>query len=203
MKNKKLVLSIILTIFGSAFVFAVDILSKYFIFSVLKNVGDSVEVVPGFFNFVHVENKGAAWGIFAGNQIFLIIISVAVLAVYLTFYILRLKRLKNKISITLSISVALVVGGCLGNLFDRIFLGYVRDFINLQFISFPVFNIADICVCLSVVFLFIYFIFVFSKEDELNKNIQKNSENNKKNEGKLEIIEEKLKNNEDEDKNEG
>ena len=203
MKNKKLVLSIILTILGSAFVFAVDILSKYFIFSVLRNVGDSVEIIPGFFNFVHVENNGAAWGIFADKQILLIIISVAVLAVYLTFYILRLKKLKNKISLTLSISVALVAGGCLGNLFDRIFLGYVRDFINLQFMSFPVFNFADICVCLSVVFLLIYFIFIFSKEDEIKQNIQKNSKNNEKNEKKLEIIEEKQENDEDEDKNEG
>jgi signal peptidase II len=192
LKNKKFVLSIILSILITGVALTLDLLSKTFIFKALPNVGYSHDVIPGFFNFIHIENKGAAWGILSGNGIFLIIISIVVLALYLTFYILRLKKLKNKISITLSLSVGLIAGGCLGNMIDRIFLGYVRDFINLQFMSFPVFNFADMCVTISVILMIIYFLFIYTKEDNLVKNTEKSSKNDikqPKNEENDEIIE--------------
>lgn len=149
-------------------------------FKSLPHVSDSKDFLPGFINFVHVENKGAAWGIFAGRPIFLIIVAMVVMALYLTFYILKVKNLNGHNSIIFMISVGLIAGGCVGNLVDRIFFGYVRDFINFQFFDFPVFNIADICVSISVVLMFIYFIFIYPKEGEKTQNIQKIDKNNKK-----------------------
>lgn len=165
MKNKKLILSISLACGIFAIILLFDLLSKYFITKKLPNTGDGVDVIPGFINFIYVQNTGAAWGMLAGRPVFLIIISLIILAVYLWFYYLRLKKLKNKTSIILSISVGLIAGGCIGNLVDRIAFGYVRDFINFQFIDFPVFNVADISLTIGIIIMIIYFVFIYSKED--------------------------------------
>lgn len=58
---------------------------------------------------------------------------------------------------------SLVFGGAVGNLIDRLFLGYVRDFIALDFINFPVFNIADMCLCAGVIVLLVFFLFLYPK----------------------------------------
>ena len=172
MKNK-LILSISLACGIFAIILILDLLSKHFVFQALPNESDSMDVISGFFNFLHVENTGAAWGMLAGKPIFLIVISIAILAVYMWFYILRLKKHKGDTSILLSISVGFIVGGCLGNLVDRIVLGYVRDFIHLQFMDFPVFNVADISLTIGIILMVIYFIFIYSKEDKKFEVIQK------------------------------
>ena len=136
MKNKKFILSIsfALGIFIAGLL--LDLLSKHYVIQALPNVGDSMDVIPGFINFIHVQNSGAAWGIFEGRSIFLIIVSILILGIYIWFYALRLKKLKNASSITLGISVGFIAGGCIGNLVDRIAFGYVRDFINFEFMEF-------------------------------------------------------------------
>ena len=166
MKNKKFILSIsfALGIFIAGLL--LDLLSKHYVIQVLPNVGDSMDVIPGFINFIHVQNSGAAWGIFEGRSIFLIIVSILILGIYIWFYALRLKKLRNASSITLGISVGFIAGGCIGNLVDRIALGYVRDFINFEFMEFPVFNVADICLTVGIILMIIYFIFLYSKEDK-------------------------------------
>lgn len=176
MKNKKLFLSIILACSFFAVVLISDLISKHFIFKILPNYGDSRDFINGFINIVHVENKGAAWGIMAGRPIFLIVVSLVVLALFLTFYILRAKKLKGKTSILLGICAGLISAGCLGNLIDRIAFGYVRDFINFQFMNFPVFNIADISVCVSIVLLIVYFLFIYPKEEK--KDVEKDKKEN-------------------------
>lgn len=173
MKNKKLILSLSLAGGLFALILLFDLLSKHFIFQSLPESGDSMEVIPGFFNFLHVENSGAAWGMLAGRPIFLIIISLVILGVYLWFYAIRLKKHKGNTSIVLSISVGLIVGGCFGNLIDRIVFGYVRDFINLQFMEFPVFNVADISLTIGIILMIAYFIFIYSKEDKKQEMLMK------------------------------
>lgn len=171
MKNKRFILSISLVCGIFVFVLLFDLLSKHFIAQALPQVGDSMNVIPGFINFVYVQNTGAAWGMLAGRPVFLIIVSILILAVYLGFYGLRLKKLKNNVSITLAVSVGLIAGGCIGNLIDRIVFGYVRDFINFQFMDFPVFNIADIALTVGIIIMVIYFIFIYSKEDKKMQTI--------------------------------
>ena len=73
----------------------------------------------------------------------------------------------------LACSVGLIAGGCIGNMVDRIALGFVRDFLNFQFMDFPAFNFADVCICVGVVVFIIYFLFFYSKEDKNKKKDEK------------------------------
>lgn len=189
MKNKKLLISILVPISIFIFILALDLLTKNFIIKLIPNEGDAIKVIPGFINFVYVKNTGAAWGVLAGRSIFLILISIIILGLYLAFYIIRNKKHKCETSLVFSISVGLIAGGCLGNLVDRIVFGYVRDFINFEFISFPVFNFADISLTFGIILMIIYFFFIYSKEEKkLNKELDKDCQNaikNKKNDEKI------------------
>lgn len=152
-----------------ALLLTLDLVSKHLIDKSLGTVGASKEIIHGFISFIYVHNSGAAWGIFSGRSIFLIIISIIVIALFIAFYVLRLRKFKDKISLWLSVSLGFIAGGCFGNLIDRIAFGYVRDFINFDFMNFPVFNVADICLTVGIILLFIYFIFFYSKEEKLLK----------------------------------
>lgn len=189
MKNKKLLISIFVPISIFIFILALDLLTKNFIIKLIPNEGDAIKVIPGFINFVYVKNTGAAWGVLSGRPIFLILISIIILGLYLAFYIIRNKKHKCETSLVFSISVGLIAGGCIGNLVDRIVFGYVRDFINFEFISFPVFNFADVSLTFGIILMIIYFFFIYSKEEKkLNKELDKDCQNaikNKKNDEKI------------------
>lgn len=175
MKNKQF-LSVLIASIVFIGVILLDLLTKQFIIEkLIPAEGDSVAVMPGFINFVYVKNKGAAWGMLAGRPVFLIVMSLIILALLLAFYILRIKKTGKKSSILLGISMGLIVGGCIGNLVDRFAFGYVRDFINFQFIDFPVFNFADVALTFGVIVFLVYFIFCYAKED---KNMQENLQEN-------------------------
>lgn len=169
MKNKRAILAIVLPCVLFALLLTLDLVSKHLIDKSLGTVGASREIIHGFISFIYVHNSGAAWGIFSGRPIFLIIISIIVIALFIAFYVLRLRKFKDKISLWLSVSLGFIAGGCFGNLIDRIAFGYVRDFINFDFMNFPVFNVADICLTVGIILLFIYFIFFYSKEEKLLK----------------------------------
>ena len=100
------------------------------------------------FKLDFVKNYGAAFNIFSGNRIFLSLISIifSILLIYLIFR-------KNNLNAIDLYSYSFILGGTIGNGIDRIFKGYVIDFINLNFINFPVFNIADISINIGFVFL--------------------------------------------------
>ena len=119
----------------------------------------------GLFEFVVVHNTGAAWGIFDGSTFLLGIMSVVVSIAAAIFAIVFAKR-SNWL---FSLGVALVVAGGLGNAFDRFMLGYVVDFINLTFIDFPVFNIADIGVTCGFALAAIAFLFFWKTPEEQQK----------------------------------
>lgn len=177
MKNKRN-LSIIIAFSVLACILLLDLLTKGLIIpNLIPNVGDSINVIPGFINFVYVKNTGAAWGMMEGRPVFLIIISIIVLGLLIAYYILRLKKTGNKSSVLFGLSIGLVAGGCLGNLFDRIAFGYVRDFINFQFMEFPVFNFADVALTAGMIVILIYFAFYYSKEEKLLKNQEKTEKN--------------------------
>lgn len=171
MKNKKFLSPIIAaTVF--VVILALDLLTKGLIIpNLIPQVGDSTVVIPGFISFIYVQNKGAAWGMMSNNTIFLTILSAIILVLMVVFYILRVKMVKEKSSMWLSVSLGLIAGGCLGNMIDRIAFGYVRDFINFEFMSFPVFNFADIALTAGVITVAVYFLFFYSKED---KHLKKN-----------------------------
>lgn len=128
------------------------------------------KVIEGVVSFVSVHNTGAAWSIFSEHTILLTITSIIFLGL---FFIIdhMLKRPNNLLYV---ISFSLIVGGGIGNLIDRIFFGYVRDFICLNFIDFPIFNIADICLCIGVGLIIIYILFdnIDNKKDEKKMNAE-------------------------------
>ncbi|KGF89601.1 Lipoprotein signal peptidase [Prochlorococcus marinus str. MIT 9107] len=100
-----------------------------------------------------MKNYGAAFNIFSGSRIFLSMISI-IISIILLSLILR-KYTSNILEIY---SYSFILGGTIGNGIDRIFMGFVIDFINLNFINFPVFNIADISINIGFI-LIIYSIF--------------------------------------------
>lgn len=128
--------------------------------------GKSMDAIPGFFSIYSSHNTGGAWSIFSGSVIPLIIFtSLFIIALIVFNYFFKGKNYFY------AISMGLLLSGAICNLFDRIKYGYVRDFINLEFINFPVFNIADMAICVGVFLLCIYFIFLLPKrESNVNDN---------------------------------
>ena len=104
-----------------------------------------------------VKNYGAAFNIFSGNRIFLSLISIffSTLIIYLIFR-------KNTLNSLDLYSYSFILGGTIGNGIDRIYKGFVVDFINLNIIVFPVFNIADISINIGFIFL-LYNIFKINR----------------------------------------
>ncbi len=127
--NKKLLSPLI--IFG---IFLLDRISKYF---VLKFILPKSFSVCGFLDFTYVENTGVAFGMFQDANSFFIVFTIILLGAIMVF-----RRKMAPYGALFTIALALVVGGALGNLYDRIAHGYVIDFIDFSF--FPaVFNVAD------------------------------------------------------------
>jgi signal peptidase II len=112
----------------------------------------SVEVVPNIFNITHIRNTGVAFGLFAGEKtlrttLFLLILSaVAIGAISYFYFVLYSKKILSRLAL------ALVLGGAIGNLIDRIRLQEVIDFIDLHWYHYhwPAFNIADSCITIGL-----------------------------------------------------
>ena len=130
----------------SIFVILIDQFTKYFMFNNYKKFINKDLLL---FRLDFVKNYGAAFNIFSGNRIFLSCISV-IFAILLTYLILR----KNNLDVFEFLSYSFILGGTIGNGIDRILRGFVIDFINLNIINFPVFNIADISINIGFIFLF-------------------------------------------------
>ena len=116
----------------------------------------SYEVIPGVLSIGHVRNFGAAWSMWLGQRWLLSIISLVALVIFGYYF----KKLHHNWGYGLGFS--LLIGGTLGNLLDRLFSGYVVDMFEVDFINFPVFNIADCALTLGVIVILITML----KDDE-------------------------------------
>ena len=134
MKKNSLFLGIIILI--------IDQLSKILV------INKNITIIPNFFYITYIKNFHAAFGI--GNKYFVLLTSILII---LLIIILLIKNRKN---ISNFIPFVLILSGSIGNLIDRIFKGYVIDFLNFNIFNFPIFNIADI----SIVLGFCYLIFI-------------------------------------------
>jgi len=116
-------------------------------------LGESISILPGLFNLTYIRNTGAAFGLFAhADPMFRIpfFVLVPLLALGAIAYIFR--KIPDS-DVHLSVALSLVVGGAVGNLIDRITLGYVVDFLDFHWkyrYHFPAFNIADSAICVGV-----------------------------------------------------
>lgn len=127
----------------------VDQLTKYWASHVLAVQGD-VMLWPNVFHFTYVENRGAAFGMLQNKQWFFIIVTIVVVAFILWYW----KNIPdNKWGNWMKFALILIISGAIGNLIDRVVLGYVVDFLYFILIDFPVFNVADICVVVGVIVL--------------------------------------------------
>ena len=129
----------------SIFIVLIDQFTKYLMFYNKKLFVNKDFLL---FKLDFVKNYGAAFNIFSGSRIFLSLISIlfSILLIYLIFR-------KNTFNLFDLYSYSFILGGTIGNGIDRIYKGFVVDFINLNIINFPVFNIADIFINIGFIFL--------------------------------------------------
>ncbi len=148
-------------IIGFVVLIVIDQLSKLWILFNLKG-NPAIPIVPGVFELLYVENRGAAFGIMQNRQwIFLIVAAVVVVILFLI--LARIPRERRYIG--LDICLIAIGSGAVGNMIDRIFRGYVVDFFYFKPIDFPVFNVADSCVTVGAVFLILLILFYFKDKD--------------------------------------
>lgn len=130
--------------------------------------GKSFTVIEGVFNFTLKRNTGAAWSILEGQQWFFI--TTAIIACIAIVWFLTSKKCTNKV---LRIGLALMLGGTLGNLYDRIVYGSVRDMLDFCLINFPVFNVADCALCVGVGLVIVFILFLYKEKEEVKGEDEK------------------------------
>ena len=134
----------------SVLIVILDQLSKFIVHSTM-NLYDSFQVIPYLLNFTYIRNEGIAFGIyFEGAETIFIVLPILI-TIYL-FYLLKNEEFQDKFS---QIALFLIIAGAVGNIIDRIFRGYVVDFIDfhLNGMHWYVFNIADSSVTIGLIFL--------------------------------------------------
>ena len=157
-----------------------DQITKYWVRTFLKE--QPIAIVDGIFSFHYHENRGAVWGILQGKIDFLLLVFI-ILFIILVFAYIRMP--KTKFYEPLIWNVIFITAGAIGNTIDRLFLGYVTDFLYFELINFPIFNIAD-CYITVCSFFTIFLVLTRYKEDEFtfltlqrkdNSNATNNDEN--------------------------
>lgn len=141
--------------------FLLDQIIKYIVEAKLT----VINVIPNFLKLIYTKNEGVAFSIFNGKRIFIIIVSIVI--IYMLFKMLSKDYfIKKNTKLIEDITYGILFGGVFGNLFDRIVRGYVVDYISLNIFgyNFPVFNLADIFITVSVIF-----IIIFTLKEDKNK----------------------------------
>lgn len=152
---KKNVLKIIILV-------VIDQLIKLIIFNTIGKTGESITILPNVLQLTYVENIGAAFGVFM-TRIFLIGLNLLIIFVVTKLMISKKYDFDDKAKLGLS----LILAGGIGNLIDRIFRGYVIDYIDIsQIFNYPVFNFADICIVVGVILIMVLIIINTIKSQE-------------------------------------
>ncbi|HWQ79757.1 MAG TPA: signal peptidase II [Anaerovoracaceae bacterium] len=145
-----------------AIIVALDQFTKYLIRANME-LDSSIPVADGIFNITYIHNSGAAFSMFQNKTEFLIAIQLVVIAGVLVYLIKR----RKKDHWCLLLSLSFIAAGGVGNLIDRASNGYVVDF--LDFHVWPVFNVADMSVCIGCGLLVIYMFFIETRKNRDNK----------------------------------
>lgn len=123
-----------------------------FIIKANMNIADTINIIPNFFRITFLKNEGAAFSILSGNRLLFIFITVLVLILFYFFLLKNKKIIKTK-----QLLYGLLLGGIIGNFIDRILYGYVIDYLdfNIGEFNYPVFNIADSLIVISIIWLIV------------------------------------------------
>ena len=153
---KALISTIVLVLF--------DQWTKLMVLTHIKPIS-SVSLIRGVLSFTYHENIGAVWGIMQGQIPVLIVTTIVILAVVLFIYF---KIPDSRKYIWLRIVSVLLISGAIGNFIDRIFRHYVVDFIYFELINFPIFNVADIYVCVAAGLLILVSLIVYKEDSDFD-----------------------------------
>ena len=149
-----------------------DLVSKAIVDAAMDEY-DSVTLIPKFLHITYIHNDAAAFGssfgldkVLGQRGVMILFIVISFAAVGLFGYFMYRNRGKSKFS---RVAYALIIGGAIGNLVDRLAFGYVRDFIQFQYFGltifgseyFAIFNFADSALCIGVVLFAVYYIFIY------------------------------------------
>ena len=143
---------------------AIDQYTKYLTVANIP-LGGHVDAIPGLFNFTYVQNTGAAWSSFEG----MIWLFVLIFVVFTAAIIWEFSKKRWGFTNFERWLIIAIYGGGLGNMIDRIRMGYVVDMIHLDFMNFPVFNVADCfitCGCIALIVHLIFFNKKFWKDEK-------------------------------------
>ena len=139
------------------------VLDQWLKFWITANLplGESMPLIPGFVELLTVHNYGAAWSSFSGQRVMLLgVTSVIIVAVVV---LLGRRIVRHPLGVA---ACCLIVSGGIGNLIDRLRVGYVVDMFHFEFWpSYPVFNVADICVVCGAILGAIYYLWLYEKYD--------------------------------------
>ena len=147
-------------------VIAIDLISKFLAVRFIKPIG-SVSVIDGILDFTYVENRGMAFGALQDAR--WIFISVSLIVICIISLMIWKYHSRSK---TFDLTLGLILGGGIGNMIDRIVLGYVVDFVDFCAFDFWkwVFNIADAAICVGTALLIVYLLFfdkIFNEKQEV------------------------------------
>lgn len=153
------------TIIISIILLCIDQISKLLVVNLLTKT-DSITIIKNFFYLTYINNDGAAFSILVGKRIFLILIAVLVIVMLIRY--IKKNNIQNKLEL---VSLALIIGGSLGNLMDRLVRGYVIDFLDFKLFNynFPIFNLADTFIVIGVFLLLLKEIRKENNLDSRNK----------------------------------
>lgn len=165
----------------AAFVVALDLITKFLVKgSEVLMRGDVIDIIPGVFRFRYVENPGAAMGSFASSRwVFMIFSTIAIIAI--AVYLVKYRKTINRL---FGISMAMIMGGGIGNMYERLFNQnaagqyVVTDFFDFHLFSFWkwVFNVADVAVCVGAGLVVLCLIIDLVKEYRAHKNAPEQDE---------------------------
>lgn len=127
----------------------------------------TIPLIENVFHLTYCENKGAGFCVFSNYTWLLSIVTILIVAAAVLFVII--KRPKNKLLVT---ALTFMMGGAVGNLIDRIKLGYVVDFLDFRWINFPIFNVADCFITIGAIILAVYLIFISDKKEQADGDNQ-------------------------------
>ena len=157
-------MTIAIVLGAAAIIAALDQLFKLLVLQYVVPV-KSIEVIKGLFSLTYVENRGVAFGMLQ-NHVWVFAV-ITLLLISIMIYLLASKRLTGKLFL---VSAMLLIGGGIGNLIDRLFRGFVVDYLSLSFFP-PVCNFADYCITVGAV-LFVIAILLAGKKAEKNQKPQ-------------------------------
>lgn len=144
---------------------AADQLVKYWAFTSLQ-AQHTIPLIENVFHLTYVENRGAAFSLFAQFDSRWIFVALAAIITVAIFAVLRKRYIQTALG---RWSLVLVAAGALGNAIDRVIHGFVVDMFDFRLIHFPVFNVADIFICIGGVLFVIYFMFQHKDDKEADK----------------------------------